>query len=65
MMFIELYLNDIDDSKSLEKDFEKYYRELSRKQIDYEKLYFKLKQKLYSRGYSLSSIDEIINKKRN
>lgn len=62
---IEVYLNDIDDSSSLEKDFNKVYISLVKKEQDEEKLYLKIKQKLYQKGYSLSKIEEIINKKRN
>lgn len=62
---IEEYLNDIDDSSSLEKDFNKIYIYLIKKEQDEEKLYLKIKQKLYQKGYSLNKIDEFINKKRN
>ena len=62
---IEKYLTDVDDSKSLEKDFNKLYMSLSRKEKDTENLYLKLKQKLYQKGYSIEKINEMINKKRN
>lgn len=62
---IEKYLIDIDDSKSLEKDFNKVYLSLSRKEKDMDTLYFKIKQKLYQKGYNSEDINEIINKKRN
>ena len=62
---IEKYLVDIDDAKSLEKDFNKIYTSVSKKEKDLDTLYFKIKQKLYQKGYSSLDIDEIINKKRN
>ena len=62
---IEEFLINIDDSSSLEKDFNKIYLSLKTKEKDEDKLYLKIKQKLYQKGYSLSKIDEIINKKRN
>ena len=62
---IEKYLIDVDDSKSLEKDFNKVYMSLERKEKDIESLYQKLKQKLYQKCYSIEKINEIINKKRN
>ena len=60
---IEEYLNDIDDSSSLEKDFNKVYIALIKKEQDADKLCLKIKQKLYQKGYSVSKIEEIINKK--
>lgn len=54
---------DIDDSNNLEKDFNKLFTQYSRKEKNSDKLYLKIKQKLYQKGYSLSMIDEIINKK--
>ena len=54
---------EIDDSKSLEKEFDKYLKQYSKKEQDLNKLCLKLKQKLYQKGYSLSKIEEIINKK--
>lgn len=63
--YVDLYaLNEMDDSKQLENDYNKLYIKLSKKLKD-EELYFKIRQKLYQKGYSLSKIDEIIEKKRN
>ena len=62
---IERYLINIDDSNSLEKDFNKVYISLSRKEKDIDSLYLKIKQKLYQKGYETEKINEIINKKRN
>ena len=52
-----------DDSNNLEKDFNKLFTQYSRKEKNSDKLYLKIKQKLYQKGYSLIMIDEIINKK--
>ncbi|HPF83560.1 MAG TPA: RecX family transcriptional regulator [Bacilli bacterium] len=56
---------EIDDSINLEKDFNKFFNEYSRKEEDTNKLYFKIKQKMFSKGYSLSKIDEFIENKKN
>lgn len=61
----ECFNNDIDDSSNMIKDFNKYYNEYTRKETDDNKLYFKIKQKLYQKGYSLKEIDELIQEKRN
>lgn len=55
---------NLDDSSSLEKDFNKVYNDLIKKEKDEGKLHLKLKQKLYQKGYSLDKIDAIISKKR-
>ncbi len=55
---------NLDDSSSLEKDFNKLYNDLIKKEKDEGKLYLKLKQKLYQKGYSLDKIDTLISKKR-
>ena len=55
--YVDLYaLNEMDDSKQLENDYNKLYIKLSKKLKD-EELYFKIRQKLYQKGYSLSKID--------
>lgn len=54
----------IDDGVNLEQEFEKNYRKLSHKLVD-DALFLKLKQKLYQKGFSLSEIDKLIEKKKN
>lgn len=49
----------IDDTKQLEKDYQKHFQKLSRKYSG-DTLKFKLKQKLYALGYDLSQIENII-----
>lgn len=63
-MVDSVYDINLDDSSSLEKDYNKIYNDLIKKEKDEGKLYLKLKQKLYQKGYSLEKIDIIINKKR-
>lgn len=56
--------NEYDDSANLNKDFNKCYITIAKKEKDLEKLYFKIKQKLYQKGYSIIEIDNLINEKR-
>jgi regulatory protein len=63
-MVDKVYNNNEDDSTSLERDYEKVYNSLLKKEKDDNKLYLKIKQKLYQKGYSLSKIDEVLEKKR-
>ena len=53
------------DESFLERDFNKIYKDVSRKETDENKIYLKIKQKLYQKGYKLEQIDRIINEKRN
>ena len=55
-------LNDfkLDESKSIEKDYNILYKKLSKKYKD-EELAYMIKNKLYQKGYSLDTINEIIN----
>jgi len=55
---------DIDDSSSMEKDFNKVYKDILKKEKDENKMYLKIKQKLYQKGYNLDKIEKIINEKR-
>lgn len=59
------YNDDRDDESFLERDFNKIYKDVSRKETDEHKIYLKIKQKLYQKGYKLEQIDRIINEKRN
>jgi len=63
-MIDTIFTLDLDDSSSLEKDFNKAYRDIIKKEKDNNKVYLKLKQKLYQKGYSLDKIEKIINEKR-
>lgn len=63
-MFNECYdCLENDDNSNLKKEFEKWYKKLVIK-YNGEELYYKIKQKLYQKGYSLSDIDLIIQEKR-
>lgn len=63
---IDICFNEeIDDLNNLEKDFNKYYNVFYKKETDSNKLYYKIKQKLYQKGYSLEEIDNLINTKKN
>ena len=63
-MFNECYeLLDTDDDSNLKKEFEKWYKKLSLK-TSKEDLYWKIRQKLYQKGYNLSDIDKLIQEKR-
>lgn len=57
-------LNEIEtnDNNLIEKNFEKIYNKLSIKYSGNE-LKYKIKEKLYQKGFSISEIDNIINKK--
>lgn len=57
---IQKVYNNINKPNNINKDFEKYYNTLSKKYSDSE-LIIKLKNKLYSRGYSTDEINEVIN----
>ena len=48
----------------MEKDYNKIYNSLKNKEKDLNKLEYKIKSKLHQKGYNLTSIDEIIAKKR-
>ena len=61
---VEPFIEDVDESSSLEKDYNKIYNSLKNKEKDLNKLEYKIKSKLYQKGYNLTSIDEIIAKKR-
>lgn len=63
-MIDSVYILDLDDSLSLEKDFNKVYKDITKKEKDENKVYLKIKQKLYQKGYSLDKIEKIINEKR-
>ncbi len=63
-MIDSVFNMDLDDSSSLEKDFNKIYKDTIKKEKDENKLYLKIKQKLYQKGYSLDKIEKIINEKR-
>ena len=63
-MIDNVFIMDLDDSSSLEKDFNKFYKDIIKKEKDENKIYLKLKQKLYQKGYSLDKIGKIINEKR-
>ena len=52
----------IDDTNLLSKEYDKLYSKLSKKYTGIE-LNKKIKQKLYSKGYDINSINELINKK--
>lgn len=63
--YVDIYFDaETDDSKMLESDYDKIYVKLSKKDLSNDELCFKIKQKLYQKGYSLSKIEEIIEKKR-
>lgn len=62
-MIDECFIESIDDSKSLEKDFDKIYKEVSRKEEDIQKIIYRTKQKLYQKGYSIDRINNLIEKK--
>lgn len=63
---IDICLNDeIDDLNNLERDFNKYYNAYYKKETDTNKLYYKIKQKLYQKGYSLEEIGNYIDKQKN
>lgn len=51
------------DEDRLKIEFEKLYKKLSNKELD-NKLYLKIKQKLYQKGFNLNEIDKLINEKR-
>ena len=59
MILNELNNYKIDDTKSLKKDYDNLYKKLSKKYSD-ENLKYQIKNKLYQKGYSLDSINEII-----
>lgn len=59
------FVEKIDDLNNLEKDFNKYYNIYYKKETDTNKLYYKIKQKLYQKGYSLEEIGNIIDKQKN
>ena len=61
---VEPFIENVDESSSLEKDYNKIYNSLKNKEKDLNKLEYKIKSKLYQKGYNLTSIDEIIAKKR-
>ena len=61
-LILALYNDNNISNDSLEREYDKIYQKLSRKNTD--NLEFKIKQKLYQKGYNLSEIDEIVNKKR-
>lgn len=61
---VEPFIEDVDESSSLEKDYNKIYNSLKNKEKDLNKLEYKIKSKLHQKGYNLTSIDEIIAKKR-
>ncbi len=63
-MIDSVFIVDLDDSSSLEKDFNKFYKDIIKKEKDENKIYLKVKQKLYQKGYSLDKIEKIINEKR-
>lgn len=63
-MIDSIFTLDIDDSKSLERDFNKAYMDIVKKEKDNNKIYLKLKQKLYQKGYSIDKIEKMINEKR-
>lgn len=54
----------IDDSNLLVNEYDKLYNKLSKKYKDSE-LINKIKQKLYSKGYEINSINRLINEKKN
>lgn len=56
-IFEELY---IEDSDILNKEYNKIYNNLRKKYQD-DELYFKIKQKLYQKGYKKDEINEVIN----
>lgn len=58
-------LDNIDDSLSLKKEFDKYYYYYVKKGHDINKVFLKVKSKLYQKGYTISDIDNLINEKRN
>lgn len=57
----ECYIEKNDNQENLKKDFYKIYNYYDNKEDDKNKLYLKIKLKLYQKGYSLSEIDSIIN----
>lgn len=61
----ECYNDDRDEEGFLERDFNKIYKDISKKETDENKIFLKIKQKLYQKGYKLEQIDKIINEKRN
>lgn len=63
-MIDNVFTSDLDDSSSLEKDYNKVYNDIIKKEKDENKIYLKIKQKLYQKGYSLDKIERIINEKR-
>ena len=62
-MIDEVYNDNRDEDIYLEKEFDKVYKKLSLKETNKDILSLKIKQKLYQKGYSLSKIDELINKR--
>lgn len=63
-MFNECYdLLEVDDNDNLNKEFDNLYKKLSIKESN-DNLYFKIRQKLYQKGYHLSDIDKLIQEKR-
>lgn len=59
----ECFVDDIDDSVSLEKDYNKIYSDICKKEQDIEKVLYKTKQKLYQKGYSIDDVNKLIKKK--
>ncbi len=61
-MILSLYDDSKVSNNSIENEYDKIYRKLSSKPID--NLEFKIRQKLYQKGYTSQEITDIINKKR-
>ena len=58
------YVDDYDDHLQIEKDFDKLYRNLTKKDVIDDSIYKKIRMKLLLKGYSLDEIEVIINKKK-
>ena len=54
---------ETDDNSNLKREFDKWYKKLSTK-YNGEEIYYKIKQKLYQKGYNISDIDILIQEKR-
>lgn len=54
---------EMDDNGNLKREFDKWYKKLSTK-YNGEEIYYKIKQKLYQKGYNISDIDLLIQEKR-
>ena len=52
----------VSSQKDLEKEMEKIYKKLSSKYSS-DELFYKLKNKLYSKGFEISEIDKFIDEK--